>query len=82
MEFAQAFLQGILSRYPMEVTFPNLPPDFEAICHDICLAALRQIHMILTNDAYTDAQCFQQIEEIVLTLESIGIDCSPRHDFG
>ncbi len=47
-----------------------------------CCIALKKIHEILTDRDNSDEECFQKIEEIVMTLESLGIGCDDRHDFG
>lgn len=47
----------------------------------LCRQALRQIREILMDASLEDAACFYKIEEIVCTLEEIGIACGGRHDF-
>lgn len=47
-----------------------------------CCIALKKIHKILTDRDNSDEECFQKIEEIVMTLGSLGIGCGDRHDFG
>lgn len=44
--------------------------------------ALRQIQEILADDTLSDETCFAKIEAIVRLLESLGISCGGRHDFG
>jgi len=47
-----------------------------------CCIALKKIQEILINRNLSDKECFQQIEEIICTLESLGVGCGDRHDFG
>lgn len=47
-----------------------------------CFVLLERIRQILADDTLDDPECFQRIEEIVSFLESNGIDCGTRHDFG
>ena len=47
-----------------------------------CFVLLEQIRQILADDTLDDPECFQRIEAIVSLLESNGIDCGTRHDFG
>ena len=46
------------------------------------IETLGRIRSILADDGMDDLQCFRRIEAIVCELESIGIDCGARHDFG
>ncbi len=47
-----------------------------------CCIALKKIQEILINRNLSDEECFQQIEEIICSLESLGLGCGERHDFG
>ncbi|MGI6263852.1 MAG: hypothetical protein ACOYJY_00070 [Acutalibacteraceae bacterium] len=48
----------------------------------VCYRALERIKAILEDENPEDAECFEQIEEIVCVLESIGSNGGVRHDFG
>lgn len=52
----------------------------EIVC-DRCYQALCRIRQILDDDSLEDPECFRRIEEIVNTLEKLGIDGGGRHDF-
>ena len=47
-----------------------------------CFAVLGKIRKILADDTLDDPECFERIEKIVCELESLGLDCGGRHDFG
>lgn len=47
-----------------------------------CMAALGRIREILADDRLEDPECFDRIERIVCEMESLGLDCGTRHDFG
>ena len=46
-----------------------------------CRIAVIKIKGVLENSDLSDMECFQQIEEIVVSLENAGIDICGRHDF-
>ena len=56
--------------------------DSTAIVRDRCYQAICRIRQILADDMLEDVECFRQIEEILCTLEDLGIDGGTRHDFG
>ena len=66
----------------VKVTFPGLEAGPEASAEAAALEALGAIRDILRNGALDDAECFARIEEIVRTLEDLGLGCGSRHDFG
>ena len=47
-----------------------------------CFEIVEQIRKIIADDTLGDPECFQRIEQIVCELESHGIECGTRHDFG
>lgn len=46
-----------------------------------CYIALAKIKHVLEDDALTDRDCFQRIEEIVSIYEEMGDKIRFRHDF-
>ena len=47
-----------------------------------CMEVLRRIQTILADDTMEDPECFERIEQIVCAMESIGLNCGSRHDYG
>lgn len=47
-----------------------------------CMEVLRRIQGILADDSMEDPECFERIEQIVCAMESIGLSCGSRHDYG
>ena len=47
-----------------------------------CMTVLGHIQAILADDSMDDPECFERIEQIVCEMESIGLSCGSRHDFG
>lgn len=47
-----------------------------------CVAVLARIRAVLADDSLDDPECFERIERIVCEMESLGLDCGARHDFG
>ena len=62
----------------------NLEIDREAIStvEKECIIVLGRIRTILADDSLDDPECFERIERIVCEMESIGLNCGSRHDFG
>lgn len=60
---------------------PSLHLNAATLVELKCYQAIVKIRNIVADPATNDPECFRRIEEIVNTLESIGINCSPRHDF-
>ncbi len=56
--------------------------ELSALIDSKCYTAIEKICNILSDDTLSDPECFLRIEAIVHTLESIGISCAARHDFG
>lgn len=83
MELYQEILCHVLANEKVQVSFPELiHTDVTKIVELECYKALCKIKAILENDALTDSECFQQIEEIVCTFEELGSNGGSRHDFG
>ena len=81
MEIYQEILSRVLSQTEMEVTFPNLKMDVQAIVEMECYEALQRIQEILKDEELEDEECFMKIEEIVCLFEEKGWSCGFRHDF-
>ena len=64
------------------MTFPNLTVNQTELPDSIAYRALRKIREIVRDDSLRDKECFQQIEEVICTLENIGSGGGSRHDFG
>ena len=47
-----------------------------------CFSALSKIRELLADNSMDDPECFERIERIVCEMESLGLDCGGRHDFG
>lgn len=47
-----------------------------------CFSALSKIRALLADHSMDDPECFERIERIVCEMESLGLDCGGRHDFG
>lgn len=56
--------------------------DLAQVIKDECYQALLKIGKVLADERLDDKECFWRIEEIVSTVELMGIDCGGRHDFG
>ena len=83
MELYQEILCHVLANEKVQVSFPELiHTDITKIVELECYKALCKIKAILENDALTDSECYQQIEEIVCTFEELGSNGGSRHDFG
>ena len=82
MELYTEILAEILRWEEIEVRFPQLEGSVEKIVRQKSYRALKRIRDILRNEELSDPECFQQIEEIICTLESLGSGGGGRHDFG
>ena len=47
-----------------------------------CMEVLGRIRAILADESIEDPECFERIEQIVCAMESIGLNCGSRHDYG
>lgn len=82
MELYKEILLHALSQEPMSILFPQLQITAEQLIESVCYRALQRIKAIIEDDSLTDESCFLKIEEIINTLEDIGLYTGPRHDFG
>jgi len=81
LDLWKEILADILSREQAQITFPNIKINPAELVEGTCFQALQKIKTILENEALEDAECFLKIEEIICTLEALGIFCGTRHDF-
>ena len=77
----QQILTQICAKEKIEVSFPNLTLDAEALVHDTCYQILQRIAEIIRDDTLEDPECFMKIEEIVCLFEQHGLNAGTRHDF-
>lgn len=79
MEILRMMLVERLSRGEMHIVL-----DQETVkrLENDCVAALARIRAVLADDSLDDPECFERIERIVCEMESLGLDCGTRHDFG
>ena len=82
MDLYKEILIQALAHQEAEVRFPNLSISGEALVHSICYQALVRIRDIVRDEALSDPECFDRVEEIVRALEAAGSDGGFRHDFG
>lgn len=47
-----------------------------------CMEVLGRIRAILADESIEDPECFERIEQIVCAMETIGLNCGSRHDYG
>ena len=79
MQVLQRMVADMLSRGEVTLSLSQETMDY---VEKRCFVLLERIRQILADDTLDDPECFQRIEEIVSFLESNGIDCGTRHDFG
>ena len=79
MQVLQRMVADMLSRGEVTLSLPQAMMDY---VEKRCFVLLEQIRQILADDTLDDPECFHRIESIVSLLESNGIDCGARHDFG
>lgn len=82
MDLYKQILIKALAHQEMEVRFPNLSLNGDALVHSICYTALARIRDIVRDNTLSDPECFDRVEEIVRALEAVGSDGGFRHDFG
>ena len=63
------------------MVFPNVKLNPTEIVQLNCYQAIEKIRDVLQNEDLEDVDCFMRIEEIVNTLEDLGVDVDGRHDF-
>lgn len=82
MELYEEVLIKALSQQRMEVTFPDLRLDAQALVGEKCYRALEEIRDIIRDRSLTDPECYQKIEAIIRALEEVGSSGGVRHDWG
>ena len=81
MELYKEILRNALINEDIQITFPNLQINPQQIIESECYQTLQKIKTIIEDESLEDDTCFMKIEEIISSLEHIGIDCGTRHDF-
>ena len=79
MDILNRMVAGKLSRGELHLVLEQ--KTVESLKYD-CFEVLSRIREILADDNFEDLECFERIERIVCEMESLGIDCGGRHDFG
>ena len=79
MEILNQMVAEKLSRGELHIVLDD--KSLKALESD-CVVALSRIRAVLADDSLEDPECFERIERIVCELESLGLDCGARHDFG
>lgn len=82
MELYQEILTHILSKSEIRVRFSDFHIDANELVEQTCYKLLCRIHDIIRDDSLNDAECFEQIEQIVCLFEQMGSSGGTRHDFG
>ena len=80
MDLYKEILVKVLEKEKGKVEISGLELDVAKIVEQKCYQTLLKIKGILSDPRLDDTQCFQKIEAIILTLESIGSGCDFRHD--
>jgi len=81
MELYAEILSAALHYGKVEVSFPG-GASLQNVIEGQCYAALCKIRQIIADPELDDPDCFRKIEEIVSTLNALGISTGGRHDFG
>ena len=79
MDILRMMLVDRLSRGDVTIVLDR--ETVEQINRD-CFSALSKIRALLADNSMDDPECFERIERIVCEMESLGLDCGGRHDFG
>ena len=79
MDILRMMLVDRLSRGDVKIVLDR--ETVEQINWD-CFSALSRIRALLADNSMDDPECFERIERIVCEMESLGLDCGGRHDFG
>lgn len=82
MKLNVEILAYFLAKENAQILFPNLQLNATEIMELQCYQALYEIREIVRDDTLDDAECFDRIERVICTLESIGSNGGNRHDFG
>ena len=81
MKMYEQILVKALENETVQVVFPNVKLNPTEIVQLNCYQAIEKIRDVLQNEDLEDVDCFMRIEEIVNTLEYLGVDVDGRHDF-
>ncbi len=81
MKMYEQILVKALENETVQVVFPNVKLNPTEIVQLNCYQAIEKIRDVLQNEDLEDVDCFMRIEEIVNTLEDLGVDVDGRHDF-
>ena len=81
MKMYEQILVNALENETVQVVFPNVKLNPTEIVQLNCYQAIEKIRDVLQNEDLEDVDCFMRIEEIVNTLEDLGVDVDGRHDF-
>lgn len=79
MQVLQRMVADMLSRGEVTLSLSQETMDY---VEKRCYVLLERIRQILADDTLDDPECSQRIELMVSLMESNGIDCGTRHDFG
>ena len=60
---------------------PSLQIDWSRLIELKSYQTICRIHEIVSDDRLDDPECFHRIEEIVCSLDDLGIGGGGRHDF-
>lgn len=82
MDLYVEILAKYLSSEKAHIIFPDLQLNAKEIVELQCMRTLKKIRELVLDDTLDDAECFERIEQIICSLEEIGIDAGSRHDFG
>ena len=66
----------------LNTTLPSLLEGHDLRVEGICYQALKEIKACLEDCKLDDKSCFCKIEEVISSLERIGVLVSDRHDYG
>ena len=81
MKMYEQILVKALENETVQVVCPNVKLNPTEIVQLNCYQAIEKIRDVLQNEDLEDVDCFMRIEEIVNTLEDLGVDVDGRHDF-
>ena len=79
--FYKELLIGLLQKKAVEVRFPDLNMDIDALADLESCKALKKIRDILNDRTMDDPECFDAIERVIVEFETMCFSLY-RHDFG
>ena len=82
MELYKELLAHILSKSEVRVRFSDFSIDANELVEQTCHKMLCRIRDIIRDDSLSDAECFEQVEQIICLFEQTGSGGGVRHDFG